>query len=106
MKKIILIIVTIGFSVLLSNCSAVGPLYGGIVSNITFPGEINSSNNVASTKKAEGCVHTVLSLVTWGEAGAGQTALDNKISKIASIDHSAFNIFGIYRSYCTIVSGE
>ncbi|RHX77745.1 TRL-like family protein [Leptospira yasudae] len=105
MKKIILLLITVSFAALLSNCS-VGPLHGSWFTNVNFPGEINTSNNVASVKKAEGCAQTILHLVSWGEAGAGQIALDNKISKIASIDHSAFNVLGIYKSYCTIVSGE
>ncbi|MDV6236505.1 TRL-like family protein [Leptospira ellisii] len=105
MKKIIILIV-VSLGLFLSNCVAVGPQQGAIVTATTFPGEINKSNNVASVKKAEGCTNTILHLVSWGSAAAGQVALDNKITRIASIDHSAFSVLGIYKSYCTIVSGE
>ncbi|AXR69436.1 TRL-like family protein [Leptospira mayottensis] len=107
MKKIIILtLVTLGFSILLSNC-ATGPVQGFIVTVTTFPGEINRSNEVPTAKKVEGCAHNVLNLVTWGDAAAGQIALDNKISRIATIDHSTFSVLGlIYNNYCTIVSGE
>ncbi|KPZ76917.1 MULTISPECIES: TRL-like family protein [Leptospira] len=107
MKKIIILtLVALGFSVFLSNC-ATGPQQGMLVTSTTFPGEINRSNEVPTAKKAEGCAHNVLYLVTWGDASAGQIALDNKISRIATVDHSTFSVLGlVYSSYCTIVSGE
>ncbi|WP_061224338.1 TRL-like family protein [Leptospira weilii] len=107
MKKIIILtLVALGFSVLLSNC-ATGPQQGFLVTATTFPGEINRTNNVPTVKKAEGCAHNVLYLATWGNAAAGQIALDNKISRIATIDHSTFSVLGtVYSNYCTIVSGE
>ncbi|EMM96059.1 TRL-like family protein [Leptospira interrogans serovar Zanoni str. LT2156] len=107
MKKIIILtLVALSFSVFLSNC-ATGPQQGFIVTNITFPGEINPSNNIPTAKKAEGCAHNVLYLVTWGNAAAGQIALENKISRIATVDHSALSVLGlVYSNYCTIVSGE
>ncbi|EMJ91657.1 TRL-like family protein [Leptospira alstonii] len=107
MKKIIILtLFALGFSVFLSNC-AIGPQQGLLVTNTTFPGEINRSNNIPTSKKAEGCTHSVLGWVTWGDAAAGQIALDHKISRIANIDHSTFSVLGyVYRNYCTIVSGE
>ncbi|WP_078125118.1 TRL-like family protein [Leptospira alexanderi] len=107
MKKIIILtLIALSFSVFLSNC-ATGPQQGLVVTNITFPGEINPSNNISTVKKAEGCAHNILYLVTWGNAAAGQIALDNKISRIANIDHSTFSVLGhVYSNYCTIVSGE
>ncbi|WP_061235716.1 TRL-like family protein [Leptospira weilii] len=107
MKKIIILtLIALNFSVFLSNC-ATGPQQGILVTATTFPGEINRSNNVPTVKKAEGCAHSALGWVTWGDAAAGQIALDNKISRIATIDHSTFSILvAVYRNYCTIVSGE
>ncbi|EMM98892.1 TRL-like family protein [Leptospira noguchii str. 1993005606] len=107
MKKIIILaLVTLGFSVFLSNC-ATGPQQGILITTTTFPGEINRSNEVPAAKKAEGCAHNVLYLVTWGNAAAGQIALENKISRIATVDHSTFSVLGlVYSNYCTIVNGE
>lgn len=90
----------------LLNC-AVGPTNGIIYTSNTFPGEFNPGNDVIVTKRAMSCQKSILGLFAWGDAGAGKIAYDNKILKIASIDHytaSAFIFF--YRSYCTIVSGE
>lgn len=105
-KIIILTLVALSFSVFLSNC-ATGPQQGILVTTTTFPGEINPSNNVPIAKKAESCAHNVLYLVTWGNASVGQIALENKISRIATVDHSTFSVLGlVYSNYCTIVSGE
>ncbi|TGK18980.1 TRL-like family protein [Leptospira fluminis] len=105
-EKLLLCILVLGSFVILSNC-AIGPVNGYIFTYNKFPGEINSSNNVPSMKKAEGCQRNILGLVTWGSAGAGQIAMDNHISRIATIDHStAYFLFGIYRNYCTILAGE
>lgn len=105
-KNIIINLVIMGLFTLLSNCST-GPVNGALYTNVTFPGEINTSNSVQSLKKGEGCVHTILHLVTFGKASAGKIALENKISRIATIDHSTISVIGaLYKNYCTIVSGE
>ncbi|RHX84434.1 TRL domain-containing protein [Leptospira stimsonii] len=105
-KNIILTFVTLGISLFLSNC-ATGPVGGLLFTNTTFPGEINTSNSVPVVKKAEGCAHTVLYYVSWGKASAGRIAFENKISRIATIDHSTISVLGaLYKNYCTIVSGE
>ncbi len=86
---------------------ATGPTHGFIFTNNDFPGEFNPNNDVKAVKSAEGCQHAILGLVTLGDAGAGQVAKDNKIERIATIDHSTISFLtGIYRSYCTKVTGE
>ncbi|WP_425460800.1 TRL-like family protein [Leptospira langatensis] len=89
-----------------TNC-ANGPVGGFLFTGTTFPGEFNTLNNVSPTKKAEGCTRSVLGLITWGDSGAGQIALENGITKIATIDHSTMSVLTlVYRDYCTIVAGE
>ncbi|MBK8395098.1 MAG: TRL-like family protein [Leptospiraceae bacterium] len=104
MKKTLLILLFLLFS---SNC-AIGPTHGLFLFTSTkFPGEYNPANDVQAVKSAEGCSHSILYLFGFGNSGAGQIAKDNKILRIATIDHSTFSIFSIvYRNYCTIVSGE
>ncbi|MCB1189099.1 MAG: TRL-like family protein [Leptospiraceae bacterium] len=86
---------------------AIGPTSGILLTTNTFPGEFNPANNVRSVKTAEGCQHSILVLFAWGHAGAGYIAYENDIKKISTIDHYTRNVLiGLYRSYCTIVSGE
>lgn len=86
---------------------ATGPVQGGLITDIKFPGNINPENNVKSVKTGKGCQHSILLLASFGDAGAGSVAQKNGITKIATIDHSAFGILGlVYRNYCTIVAGE
>ena len=90
----------------LSSC-AVGPVSGIIFSNTKFAGEYNAKNDVEVNKTGEGCQHMFLWMVAVGDAGAGFVAFENGIKRIATIDHSAFNILmGAYSRYCTIVSGS
>ncbi len=91
---------------IVTNC-ATGPTMGGLFTSITFPGEINVENNVKVTKSAKGCQYSILGLIGFGDASAGNLAFQNGIIKIASIDHSSLSVLGItFRNYCTIVSGE
>ncbi|TGL44612.1 TRL-like family protein [Leptospira perdikensis] len=91
---------------LFANC-AIGPTHGFIFSSTKFAGTFNAENNVKATKEGKGCQFTVLYLFSAGDAGAGSVANKNGISKIATIDHSSLSVFtGLFRNYCTIVSGE
>ncbi|GBF50967.1 TRL-like family protein [Leptospira ryugenii] len=103
-KTVILLFLTIflGFY----SC-ATGPTHGLIFTYNDFPGEFNPNNDVKAIKSAEGCQHAILGLFTFGDAGAGQVARDNKIERIATIDHSTISVWTLaYRSYCTKVTGE
>ena len=103
MKKIILI----AFLILGFYSCATGPTHGLLFTNNDFPGEFNPNNDVKATKSAEDCQRSFLGLITFGNAGAGIIAKENKIERIATIDHSTVSILtGIYRSYCTKVAGE
>lgn len=108
MKTSIIILILI-----FSNCLAGpllqktnGPVHGLFFTQNKFPGEINPANDVPSTKRAEGCLHYIFFFIMWGDASAGSIALQNKIKRISSIDHSTLSAFGIYGNYCTIVRGE
>lgn len=83
-----------------------GPTNGVLFTQNKFPGDFNPNNDVLPVKKAEGCIHQILYIAMWGDAGAGSIAMKNKIKKIAYIDHSVINALGLYNNFCTIVSGE
>ncbi len=90
----------------LSQC-ATGPVNGILFTSTKFGGEFNPANDVKVTKSGEGCTHSILSIIGFGNSGAGYVAKENKISRIATVDHSTFSILiALYQNYCTIVSGE
>lgn len=91
---------------LFANC-AIGPTHGGLFTSTKFAGTFNAENNVKVSKEGKGCIWTVLYIFSVGDAGAGSVANKNGISKIATIDHSSLSVLtGLFRNYCTIVSGE
>lgn len=92
--------------ILFSRC-AIGPVNGALFTNTDFPGQFNTDSSVGTDRSASGCQHSVLGLISWGDAGAGSTAHRNGIRKIAAVDHSTFSVlFSAYRNYCTKVTGE
>ncbi|PJZ46387.1 TRL-like family protein [Leptospira brenneri] len=104
--KMKLVFVSLLSVFLFANC-AVGPTHGLVFSSTKFAGTFNPENNVKATKEAKGCQLTILHLISVGDAGAGLIANKNGISKIATIDHSSLSILtGLFRNYCTIVTGE
>lgn len=106
MKKTSILVFALIASTFAANC-AIGPVNGVLFTSNKFPGEINSANDVPSSKSGEGCQHLVLGLVSFGNAGAGSVALANGISRISTIDHSTLNVLQVvYSRYCTIVYGQ
>jgi TRL-like protein family len=83
MKLVILILIFFLFT----RC-AIGPTSGFIYTKNAFPGEFNSNNNVSVNKRAIDCQKSIFAIVAWGQAGAGRIAFENKIQRIATIDHS------------------
>ncbi|MCB1192379.1 MAG: TRL-like family protein [Leptospiraceae bacterium] len=89
----------------LGNC-AVGPVSGVLFTSNKFAGEINTTNVVPPFVTATGCQHSILGLVSFGNAGAGDIANNKGIQRIATIDYSTFSILQVvYSRYCTIVTG-
>ncbi|MCB1143984.1 MAG: TRL-like family protein [Leptospiraceae bacterium] len=99
--------ITLILLLLFVNACAIGPNSGLLYTGIKYPGEINPSNNVSSTKSAKGCNTSILALIAWGNSGAGSIAKENNITKIATIDYETTTVLTfIYRDHCTIISGE
>ncbi|PNV75251.1 TRL-like family protein [Leptospira inadai] len=104
-ERMILFLIFILFAGSVSNC-AVGPVYGYLYTSTSFPGELNVSNAVTPAKKGQSCMTSFAGLVTWGSSSAGKLALENKITRISTIDHSTKSYVGLIRKYCTIIAGE
>ncbi|TGK22030.1 TRL-like family protein [Leptospira fluminis] len=88
------------------NCAS-GPVSGLLYSKTGFPGTINEDPGVKRELRAEGCIHNFLTLISIGNAGAGEIAFQNGITRVALVDHSSLQILTVlYRNYCTIVVGD
>ncbi|MBM9575962.1 TRL-like family protein [Leptospira sp. 201903070] len=102
-KSILLLILSLFFFV---NCAS-GPVGGLLFTYNKYPGQINPANDVKPEKIADGCIHNIFGLISFGNAGAGAVAKSNGIQRIALIDYSALHILAIvYRNHCVIVAGE
>ncbi len=66
---------------------------------------INEQTRLGS-KSAEGCVTSILGIVTTGDATASDAARKANISRITHVDHKFENILGLYAKYCVTVFGD
>ena len=58
------------------------------------------------TKSGEGCVTSILGIVTTGDASATEAARKGNITRVTHIDHKFENILGLYAKYCVHVYGD
>jgi hypothetical protein len=77
---------------------------GLIVQDVKVPRE--SHNEVKPEKNSEGCVKSILGLVSWGDSGIEEVKRLKGISKVASVDHYKFQVLGLYGKSCTVIRGE
>jgi len=94
----------------LVGCAAVGPNAGAnglIYNNTTLPNYAAPTAGDASLGPRTGVAttHDVLGLVSWGDAGTEQAALNGGIKQIKTIDVGTYNILGIYTERTTKVDG-
>jgi hypothetical protein len=87
----------------LTACASYGP-QGAIYSGGTTG--ISANNDVKPDKTGEACVNSYLSLVSTGDGSINTAKANGGITKVATVDYNAFNVLGVYGSYCTIVKGE
>jgi len=89
----------------LAGCQIVAsPLAGGIY-NETKYGDVATDEAVAS-KEGKACATSILGWVATGDASIAAAKAAGGISKVASVDHSAKNIVGVFGEWCTIVRGN
>lgn len=89
----------------LSGCQIVAsPLAGGIF-NETKYGDV-ATDASAATKEGKACGTSILGLVATGDASIQAAKAAGGINTVASVDHSAKNIVGVFGEWCTIVRGN
>ena len=89
----------------LSGCQIVAsPLAGGIY-NETKYGDV-ATDEAGATKEGKACGTSILGWVATGDASIQAAKAAGGVTKVASVDHSAKNILGIFGEWCTIVRGN
>lgn len=57
-------------------------------------------------KAGEGCVTSILGIVTTGDASVNSAAHQANINRVTHVDHKFENILGLYAKYCVTVYGD
>lgn len=60
----------------------------------------------AANKEGKACGSSILGLVAQGDASVQAAKAAGGVNTVASVDHYAKNILGIYGEWCTIVRGN
>jgi hypothetical protein len=93
-------------SLFIFSCS-IAPNHGLILTQVSYPGEFNSENDVLDKKEGIGCQVSILGLVSVGDASAGGVAREYAISKISTTDYKFTGIlYPVYGRLCIFVRGE
>lgn len=112
MKKIKVITIVISLIILIgfSNCSTpvASLLYTGTSQHV-YSSSGNLIGSAKILKKGESCSHyiPIVNYFWYGNGGGIEKAKqESKITKIASVDRSTFNILFFYASECFVIYGE
>ncbi len=101
MKFILGFLILVGFS----GCMAIEAPVGAFT-NIKYPHSQAVADGVIGSKIGESGINTIFIVASFGDASVTAAAARGGITKIKTIDHNYFTIFGIYQRYTTIVTGE
>lgn len=80
---------------------------GCAFTNIQVPMDTNFDKTTLGDKEGRASSHTVLYLVSWGDAGTKAASKDGNIVQINHADRDIFSVlFGFYTRVTTVVYGE
>lgn len=91
-------------ALLLSGCVSVGFGPAGALFTSTTVGIYGTE--VGGNKSGKACVHSILSLVAFGNGSVESAARAGGIQNIKSIDLDIFSILMLYGNQCTVVRGD
>ncbi len=92
-------------SLSLSGCQIVAsPLAGGIYNETKYG--FDATDEAGASKEGKACATSILGWVATGDASIHAAKTAGGITKVASVDHSAKNIVGVFGEWCTIVRGN
>ena len=89
----------------LAGCQIVdSPMKGWIYTETKYGDDATTS--AAATKEGKACGTSILGWVATGDASVSAAKAAGGITTVASVDHSAKQIVGIFGEWCTIVKGS
>ncbi|HSA86391.1 MAG TPA: TRL-like family protein [Nitrospira sp.] len=88
-----------------AGCQIVASPMAGAIFGETKYGFV-ATDASAATKEGKACGTSILGLVAQGDASIQAAKAAGGVTSVASVDHYAKNILGIYGEYCTIVRGN
>lgn len=95
----------------LSGCAGLAFAGPGAIGFSTLYANVSGNNFVneqtrLGSKSGEGCVTSILGIITTGDAGVHEAARKANINRVTHIDYRFENILGFYAKYCAVVYGE
>jgi hypothetical protein len=88
-----------------AGCQIVASPMAGALFGETKYGFVATDASTAS-REGKACGTSILGLVAQGDASVQAAKANGGINTVASVDHYAKNILGIYGEWCTIVRGS
>lgn len=88
-----------------AGCQIVASPLAGVIYNETKYGDVATDEAVAN-KEGKACGTSILGWIATGDASIQAAKTAGGIAKVASVDHSAKNLLGIFGEWCTIVRGN
>ncbi|MCM8538148.1 MAG: TRL-like family protein [Lentisphaeraceae bacterium] len=80
---------------------------GCAYTGIQMPLDTDFDETTLGSKEGKSSTHTVLFLVSWGDAGSKAAAEDGDVEVIRHADREIFSIlFGLYTKVTTVVYGD
>ncbi|TGL44199.1 TRL-like family protein [Leptospira perdikensis] len=98
-----ILLITI-FSLFFSNCASPGFGLRGFFYTKTKIGIFGTGES--SKRRATSCVHSVLGLISFGDASLEFLKSRSKIQNVTETNWTTFAILGIYANLCVEVSGN
>ena len=105
MSARLLLLPAIGLLLALSGCMGeASPVIGRIYADVQYG--MFATMAVDATKRGEACAKAILTLFAFGDATVTAAKANGGIHQVAAVEHSSFNVLGIYSTWCTIVRGN
>jgi hypothetical protein len=95
----------------LSGCAGAAFIGRPVIGTTTLYAATNATEFIneqtkLGAKSGEGCVTSILGIVTTGDASANEAARKAGINRVTHIDNKFENILGLYAKYCVMVYGD
>lgn len=80
------------------------PVIGRLYADVQYG--MFATTAVDASKRGEACAKAILTLFAFGDATVTSAKANGSITQVAAVEHSSFNVLGIYSRWCTIVKGN